>query len=196
MLRHVTLITKPNPNLKPILTPIWYTSQPWFQSDSHLIVAVEFTTWSTATSTACVWICYPNFANPIRIQYRFHEITFNTLSFSRIISQSILFCFRQFTMFLANSLWIHNCFANSLWMLYFVGNSLLIRYLSRGSLSFSRIYFESTFFFANSFYINKLYREFGLNQLSLSLVSFESTISFANLPRKHNLPCDFTMNPL
>ena len=49
--RHVTFRTKLYPNLKLILTPICYSSQPLFQSYPWLMVVVKLKAWSTASGS-------------------------------------------------------------------------------------------------------------------------------------------------
>ena len=112
---------------------------------------------------------------------QFHDSLTNSLSVSRNHFQYTIFFAHYFTInslsyspihyVFANSLWNHNLFREFNFNVFFVATSLFFRYLSRGffltSLSFSRIYFESTFFFADSFNIKKLYRKLCLNQPSL-----------------------------
>ena len=109
------------------------------------------------------------FAIPLWINCLFNEIIMNSLSFSQIHF--------EFTMFLANSPWIHHLFANSLWAQSFfrdlTTNSSSFRKLtlnsrfSLNSLSFSRIHNEFIMFFRLNY-----------DAPSISLFAYESTINF------------------
>ena len=81
------------------------------------------------------------------------------------------------------------------------------RYLSRdytqNSLSVLRIYFEFTFFFANSLWIYNLYRKATMNSLcffahslSITRIDYEFIVFIPNLVRIHVVFLGFTLNSL
>ena len=103
--------------------------------------------------------------NPIsvlQIRYLFRENTINSLFFSRLHFE-IIVCFtiilwnhclfREFTDFLANSLWIYLVFRDSQWIYLVFCDSLWINHLLAKLLS-----------------IHYLFREFTINSLSISRI--------------------------
>ena len=106
------------------------------------------------------------FANSLWILYLFRKSTMNSFSFSLIHYENTIFFsnslwiqfrFRKFTIFLANSLWIHLVFRDSQWIRH------LFRKFTMDSLSFSRIKYESICCFVNTVLdVLQVYSEFSM----------------------------------
>ena len=126
------------------------------------------------------------FANSLWIYYLFREFTIVPL-IDRVFTLNLLSRSRihygfinlsridpEFTIFFANSLWIHYLFRK------FTRDPWIFRVLTLNFLFLSRIHYEFFIFFANSLSIHYLFGKFTMDQLLFWWTYFEFTTSLAN----------------